>query len=257
LSASPDYKNALSFWDVQASKLEKSIDTDVSTIFSYAFSPNGRFLAFAGDGLTEDAAGNLVDPVYYLNLQTYAYKMFLLPESDFIHALAFSPNGTTLAVGGNSIIRFWDVVTNKPLPSIDPCPDQYCLGVYLDSLAYSPDGKMLAVGGDSGLIRVFDVQIAKDLGTLGGDFGAVSSLAFSPDSRLLASGGRGTSVRLWDLRSMHLIATLTSHTDNVIRVTFSPDGKLLASASTDGTVILWGIPSHSQILMRSTSRSIF
>ena len=71
------------------------------------------------------------------------------------------------------------------------------------ALAVSPDGDFAVSGGEeSGLIRIWDLDLGEQIGTLEGNTKAVTCLAFSPDGQSLISGGDDKKVRKWNLTSV-------------------------------------------------------
>ncbi|WP_216588864.1 WD40 repeat domain-containing protein [Streptomyces brasiliscabiei] len=164
----------------------------------------------------------------------------------YVHALAVSPDGRTLATAcDDGSLKLWNPTDPRrpaPLGESRRHPDSFY------ALAFGPGGETLAGVSRDGEIRLWDVS---DPGrprvlstTPTRHTGIVFSLALSPDGRTLATGGYDHTVRLWNIADRarpRLLNSLTGHTLNVKPVLFSPDGTLLASGSDDRTVRLWDV----------------
>jgi len=104
-------------------------------------------------------------------------------------------------------------------------------------LAFDAQGTRLASGGREGTIRLQSLG-GGEARTLHGHERSVEGVAFSPDGRRLASCSRDLSVRLWDAGTGALVRTWRGHHDNVRSVAVAADGTV-ASASYDRTIRLW------------------
>jgi WD40 repeat protein len=154
---------------------------EVQSIPTYcaAFSPDGRCLYYAGErgriniGSIEPRAGELHTPYFSVAAQDGTWKVSQADPSlswqghdGTVRALAVSPDGRTLASGGDDrSIRLWEVPSGRLLAQWEA----HDAGV--SALAFKPDGSVLMSGATDGMAKLWDLQlIRRELSALGLDW---------------------------------------------------------------------------------------
>jgi len=164
-------------------------------------------------------------------------------------ALALSPDGKTVAVGGSHrTLRLWDVGTGRELFADyqGHDPGTRCIAV-------APDGKTLVTVGN-GQIDLWDTASWQRRGTLPGK---ACTLSFSEDGKELAGvASNGTTmtgkVAVWDFASGNETATVTVPDRGTVRkANLAPNGKMLFTLETadkENCFYLrnWEVPTRMQ-----------
>ena len=190
-----------------------------------------------------------------LSVHSFPERKLLQSESLFgqIQAIAFSPNGETLAIADGSYtafasLRLYDVKQKKLAPPI------ITRSSWIHAVAYSPDGRSLITcssdstdfGYGSGEVAIWDTSnwtrrtLHKD------PVLTYRSVAFSSDgSRFVVGGGHCTThsedgeVSVWDAATNQRIWFKKAHFYVVESVSFSPDGSTFVSGGMDGLLMVW------------------
>lgn len=266
----------LELWAVTSGELKATLNTSASSsINSVAFSPSGASIADGGEGW--DSNTNTATGVLELWSATSGKLIADLGTSanDGVGAVAFSPDGSSLADGGGAgsgagVLEEWSALTGAFLTSFNTA------NPIVDSVAFSPDGSTLADGGHSnggdgsflsGAAELWNVSggvLNLTLNTLANN--GVYEVAISPDGNTLAYGGIANAspggeangiVQLWDIPSGTLRSTFTIPTGSAFMpptsIAFSPDSNTLAvgcvtgNASPVGLLQLWSVSSGTLI----------
>jgi WD40 repeat protein len=196
------------------------------------------FAVVAGFVLSADPARGQATRPQRTVLQEIDSERFPLPYRRNIHALAFSPDGKTLAVGEDDL-HLYDV-SGRPALRTHTLHTRIGFGIH--ALAFSPDGKRLALGGADHSVRIWAVDgDPKEKFHKNDHQGAVRSVCFSADGALLASGGDDQTVLLWDVaedgsaKERAVIRAQDKFSDAVRGVFFSPKGKSLFVGCSNGS----------------------
>ncbi|MET8765751.1 TIR domain-containing protein [Streptomyces sp. NPDC004658] len=201
--------------------------------YALSFSPDNAVLAIASHGLRLwNVAARL--PVGKPLLATHDI-------TNDVTAVAFSPDGRTLASARPSAVQLWDLATHRQTGK--------ALDVSATSVAFSPDGRTLATNTENDTVALWDVATHHRVGESPARHTAqITAVAFSPDGRTFATASRDNTARLWDAATREQIGdALTGHRSGVTSVAFSPDGTTLATGSMDHTVRLWDVATGREI----------
>ena len=283
-NAGPD--NTIHLWDMNTGKIKATLKADIEDVIPEAFSSDGKILASEGQNEIQlwDVKADSFNAVfkrfllkqtihlisfiqdrapleYQRQLASFArtvrnkekrseqYKVTFKGHTGHVGAVAFSPDGKTLASGGSwndttqkydTTIRLWNLQTAQSKAILTGHTSGIrCLG-------FSPDGKILASGSHDNSIRLWNTSTHENISILTGHSDIAATVTFSPDGKTLASGGYDNTIRLWDVQSGKQKRTLNGHAGTVFYLTFSPEGDILASVSRDGTILLWNMEGANE-----------
>ncbi|HEY1016321.1 MAG TPA: WD40 repeat domain-containing protein [Herpetosiphonaceae bacterium] len=229
---------------------ESSYDPNVRIRHSYhfRFSPDGsRLAALQGAAIVYDTATGA--------------ELIRFPGEAVADAisLAWSPDGTKLAIGGQrGQATIWDAATGRE-PS-GWLRELQAPGDMVSALAWSPDGTKLATANDHNLAIVWDaatgrepsgwlreIVVSSELDWLLGrrphahPRNWTAAIAWSPDGSKLAIGSSDASAGVWDAATGRQLWRLDGHRDDVAGLSWHPDGTRLITSGREGTARVWDV----------------
>jgi WD40 repeat protein len=226
--ASGSRNKTIKFWDVATGKELRALTGHGERIASLVFSPDGKTLVsgswdntikiwdagtgkelrtivglggrrcvtFSSDGRT--LASDDRQTVILWSLDSGKERLVLKGHQESVFAVAFAPDGKTLASGGDDFtVKLWDAATGIELRTLKGHTDA------IGSLAFTRDGKTLASGSNDGTAKLWDVATGKERATLrpksDPKANRVHSVLFMAGGKTLVLGLMDGTVRFWDV----------------------------------------------------------
>jgi RNA polymerase sigma factor (sigma-70 family) len=203
------------FWDRTIGKEVRKISAPNYGFCSLVLSPDNKLLAA---GCEWKAERGWEHPIGLWELPSGKERPPLSGHNGPVGALAFSPDGRTLASAGQVLdgyVRLWDVETGRLTGDYNPVFWGRGMG-WASALAFSQSGQTLVCGCLDNTVYFVDPATGRCRGQLmieadhnrhfvrdplnRPDLG-VLTVAFSPDGKTLATGGSDRAIRLWDTSS--------------------------------------------------------
>jgi WD40 repeat protein len=176
------------------------------------------------------------------DLEGGARRIFTLPLLEDAHAVAFSPDGRTLAVGSEDrTVRLLNAGTGAEQLTLQGHASR------VRGLVFTPDGNTLVSCDDEGTVRLWALGRRFDQDVLPPHGNAIRAMAFAPNGPLVATGGSDESVRLWDTQLREQTARLRLRHGQVWHLAFSPAGDTLAISTEDGSICLWSMSGSGEV----------
>jgi eukaryotic-like serine/threonine-protein kinase len=155
-----------------------------------------------------------------------------------IQAIAYSPDGATIATGGaDGTARLWDAATGRLLST--PLAHRGSV----TSVAFSREGRTLLTVGENGPAYLWSRANGVERTAALEHPGAIQAASFSPDGQTVLTAGDDGTVRFWETRTGHGIGPVLRHRGVVRVAAFSPDGRTILTGSDDRTAGLWEVSS--------------
>jgi WD40 repeat protein len=187
---------------------EKRYATPLSAV---SYSPDGRFLAVAGD--QKSPAQGLIELLDVSEpSRTYRFGEGIDP----VEALAFTPDSHSLAVSyrGNARVELYEVPSGKrlrpPLPHAGT-PRQ---------LSFSPDGRKLLAFTPGAVGVLWDLTSGQPLWECRHQGNPILATVLSPDAKVLLTGGKDGIVRSYSAENGQFLKELARTPGTILSLKF-------------------------------------
>lgn len=214
---------------------EENSSTELKTLTSCSFNPNGTLLA------TSCRSGRC--KIWSVpNMETFSVLKGHQTNANFItfspkSGIDLAPNAANLAsCGMDGSVVMWGLEDGSPVCQLSG-PQSW----RVTRVRYHPCGLYLASCCSDNSWRLWDIEASTEILHQEGHSDATFDIGFHPDGSLAGSASLDSYARVWDLRTGRAIQLLEGHSKGVRTIDFSPDGYHIATGSLDNTVKIWNL----------------
>ncbi len=213
------------------------LNAHAGAVSALAFSADGNRFVSAGAEAYSHLPGERKWAAIVWDMTTVAQQALLSGHQGLIRSIAFSPDGTTLATGGeDGALRFWDANSGAGQATLD-------MEAAVMAIDWSEDGGHIAVALDRAAnnLLVVDAATRATARTWQASAAGVTSLAFDQSGAMLLVGAREGLLSIWDATTFELLAMRDAGA-GVHAVSFSPDRSIVAASMEKHALAFYGVP---------------
>ena len=227
----PEQIEAIRAWIAAGARDDTPAEDREAVISTYSQAPVITALAYSPDGTTL-AVSAYREVVLVPAADTKSPPVRLRGQSERIHSLAFSADGSILMAAGGTPARFgevqvWDPKSAKLVRSVSLTSDT------LFGAALSPDAKTIAVGCTDNTVRLLDTASGKELHKIGNHENWVLGTVFGKDGKRLVSVGRDRAAKLTESASGAFLENINLLRGELTAVARHPSRDVVVIAGED------------------------
>ncbi len=216
-----DNRNYLYIWSDTGPSLKRKFKVDMSRVSDVKVSPNGRYIAVAGDRvIIYTYSGN---EIYKFKNTSYTNRIVWFPDGKRL--LAIQNKGVAV------ITMFQDTAVESETET--GCP--------LLSGDLSPDGEFFATGSCDGRVDIWSLTIMRPYRTLERFQSEVRDIVWTKNGKLFIIGDE--ALRIYDTKDWSLIKEIRNDTYGSLFLSVSPFETKVIYGGTDKKVKLYDIKS--------------
>ncbi len=164
---------------------------------------------------------------------------------DFVHSVAFHPNGRMLASGGFRVVKLWEQPQNVQTLSTP-------LGSVAADIDVNVARQLAAIGTQQNSVSLRSIADGKEVKKFDGHTGPVSGVALSADASQLVSGSQDKSIRIWTVESGAMVRQIDTPSP-IHDLCLTLDGKQIISAHDDAVIRVWNVAAPEPALPEGES----
>lgn len=211
-------------WDLQAGKLQFTLEGHEGPVHCAVTSPNNQWLATGG----EDSM------IYIWNLSN-GEALKILAHGEPVRGLCFSADSNYLLLGGGSTsdfsVRYWNWSLAQELRHFAGHAGP------VHAAVLSADGMGAVTASEDHTVRLWDMRSGAAIATLTGHEAPVRTVRLSADARLAFSGGDDGRLRVWDLAKLGPLRSLPGHVGPILDLGIAQNRPL--TTGQDETLRFW------------------
>ncbi|PSB43226.1 hypothetical protein C7B80_24915 [Cyanosarcina cf. burmensis CCALA 770] len=163
----------------------------------------------------------------------------LIGHSEWIRAIAFSPDGKYLISGSNDrTVRLWDLQTGQLIRLLKGHKER------VKYLRVSEDGNLIISGSADSTLKIWEIETGNCIRTIKTSQNpqtVLNAIAINASQHTIATGSTSVqgTVKLWNWQTGEMIDAVRAASSGIRSLAMSQDGKILVSGSGGGTIKIW------------------